>query len=61
MFDTIDESLQNDLIDGNIYGRGQWTASLRYHDGLFYVFFGTGNKSESIRPRTRSASGSSGR
>lgn len=45
VFDTIDESPQNDLIDGNIYGRGQWAASLRYHDGLFYVFFGTGNKS----------------
>lgn len=45
VFDTIDESPKNNLIGGSIYSRGQWAASLRYHDGLFYVFFGTGNKS----------------
>lgn len=45
VFDTLDESPKNDLEGGNIYSRGQWAASLRYHDGLFYVFFGTGNKS----------------
>lgn len=45
VFDRLDESPQNDLIGGNIYSRGQWAASLRYHDGIFYVFFGTGNKS----------------
>lgn len=45
VFDTIDESPKNNLEGGNIYSRGQWAASLRYHDGLFYVFFGTGNKS----------------
>ena len=42
VFDELHESPANDLQDGNIYSRGQWAASLRYHDGLFYVFFGTG-------------------
>lgn len=45
VFDTIDESPANNLEGGNIYSRGQWASSLRYHDGMFYVFFGTGNKS----------------
>lgn len=45
VFDEINESPKNNLEGGNIYSRGQWAASLRYHDGIFYVFFGTGNKS----------------
>lgn len=45
VFDELNESLKNNLEGGNIYSRGQWAASLRYHDGTFYVFFGTGNKS----------------
>ena len=45
VFDTLDESPKNNLEGGNIYSRGQWVASLRYNDGKFYVFFGTGNKS----------------
>lgn len=45
VFDELNESPKNNLEGGNIYSRGQWAASLRYHDGLFYVFFGTGNKS----------------
>lgn len=45
VFDEINESPKNNLEGGNIYSRGQWAACIRYHDGLFYVFFGTGNKS----------------
>ncbi len=45
VFDELNESPKNNLEGGNIYSRGQWAASLRYHKGLFYVFFGTGNKS----------------
>ena len=45
VFETLNESPKNNLDGGNIYSRGQWAASLRYHDGTFYVFFGTGNKS----------------
>ena len=25
----------------NRYGRGVWAGTLRYHDGRFYLFFGT--------------------
>lgn len=42
VFDALHESPANDLDGGNIYSRGQWAASLRYHKGTFYVFFGTG-------------------
>lgn len=45
VFDELRESPRNDLDGGSVYGRGQWAASLRYHDGLFYVFFGTGTRS----------------
>lgn len=45
VFDTLHESPANDLDGGNVYGRGQWAASLRWHKGLFYVFFGTGGRS----------------
>lgn len=42
VFDELHDSPANDLEGGNVYGRGQWAASLKYHNGLFYVFFGTG-------------------
>jgi len=45
VYEELKESPFNDLEGGNIYSRGQWAASLRYHEGTFYVFFGTGNKS----------------
>ena len=45
LYDELKESPKNDLEGGNIYSRGQWAASLRYHNDTFYVFFGTGNKS----------------
>lgn len=45
VFDELNESPHNNLEGGNIYSRGQWAASLRHHNGTFYVFFGTGNKS----------------
>ena len=41
VIDDLHESPANDLEGGNIYGRGQWATSLRYHKGWFYVFFGT--------------------
>lgn len=33
---TSGQTLSNDL---NIYGKGMWAASLRYHEGVFYVCF----------------------
>lgn len=45
IFDTLNDSPKNNLEGGNVYGRGQWAASLKYHKGKFYCFFGTGAKS----------------
>ena len=40
IFDAIDDTPAEHLEDGaNAYGKGMWAASLRYHDGLFYVLF----------------------
>ena len=45
IFDTLNDSPKNNLEGGNVYGRGQWAASLKYHKGKFYCFFGTGSRS----------------
>ena len=45
LFQTLNESPRNNMEGGNIYGRGQWAASLKYHKGKFYCFFGTSARS----------------
>ena len=40
VFDTIDGTDAQKLNgDKQIYGKGMWAASLRYHEGIFYVVF----------------------
>ncbi len=40
IFDAIDGTPAEHLTDGaNAYGKGMWAASLRYHNGRFYVVF----------------------
>lgn len=40
VFDTLEDNAAHNLQDGKgIYGRGSWAASLRYHEGVFYVCF----------------------
>ena len=40
VFDSLDHTDGQRLINGqNIYGKGMWAASLRYHEGMFYVVF----------------------
>ena len=40
VFDIIDESEESRLLNGkNIYSKGQWAASIREHNGMFYVCF----------------------
>lgn len=56
LFDGLHESPKNDLEGGNVYSRGQWAASLRYHKGFYYCFFGTGVRSYLYRtadPRSK--------
>lgn len=40
VYETLDDTPGQCLTDGKgIYGKGMWAASLRYHDGRFYVCF----------------------
>jgi len=40
IYDTFEDNDAHNLLDGKgIYGRGSWAASLRYHNGMFYVCF----------------------
>ena len=39
VFPRIDDGDRYDLIGETAYGKGQWASSIRYHNGLFYVWF----------------------
>ncbi|MCA0753501.1 glycoside hydrolase 43 family protein [Paenibacillus sp. N4] len=40
VFDKLEDNDAHNLLNGKgIYSAGSWAASLRYHDGLFYVCF----------------------
>ncbi len=39
VFNKLKDTPRYDLIDGTVYGRGQWASSIRYHKGLYYVLF----------------------
>lgn len=42
VYDTLaDGDIQNLTNGKNDYAHGQWASSLRYHDGTYYVFFGS--------------------
>lgn len=39
VFDRLDDVPKYDMVDGTVYGRGQWATSIRYHKGKYYVLF----------------------
>ena len=40
VYDRLDSTPAQKLEgEGNIYGQGMWAASIRYHEGMFYVIF----------------------
>lgn len=40
VYDRLDSTPEQTLTGtGNIYGKGMWAASLRFHNGIFYVCF----------------------
>ena len=39
IFNRLTDSPKYNMINGTVYGRGQWATSLRYHDGKFYAMF----------------------
>jgi beta-xylosidase len=39
VFNNIKDNSKYDLINGTVYGRGQWATSIRYNKGRFYILF----------------------
>lgn len=39
VFDKLQDHSRYDLINGSVYGKGQWATSIRYHNNQFYVLF----------------------
>jgi beta-xylosidase len=39
VFPRIDDGSRYGLLEGTVYGQGQWASSIRYHKGKFYVWF----------------------
>lgn len=39
VFDTLNDTPRYDLLEGTVYGKGQWATSIRYRDGIYYVLF----------------------
>lgn len=39
VYATLDHTDQQRLEAGNVYGKGMWAASIRFHNGRFYVCF----------------------
>jgi len=39
VFDSLYDNSKYNLIDGTVYGRGQWASSIRFHNGKYYVLF----------------------
>lgn len=39
VFDSLTDNSRYNLINGTVYGRGQWASSIRYHKGKYYVLF----------------------
>ena len=37
--DKLVDTPKYDLLEGTVYGRGQWASSIRYHKGKYYVLF----------------------
>lgn len=39
IYDVLENTPRQRLEEGNAYGAGMWAATLRYHQGMFYVIF----------------------
>lgn len=39
VFDSLSDNSKYDLLDGTVYGRGQWASSIRYYNEKYYVLF----------------------
>lgn len=58
VYETLDDTVAQSLDDGqNIYGQGMWAASLRYHNGTFYVCFVANDTHKTYLYRSNSIQG----
>ncbi|OAS89084.1 MULTISPECIES: glycoside hydrolase 43 family protein [Metabacillus] len=58
VFDTLEENDSHNLLDGKgIYGQGSWAASLRYHNGTFYVCFSSNDMNQFYIYQTQNIEG----
>ncbi|KAB8131061.1 glycosyl hydrolase 43 family protein [Gracilibacillus oryzae] len=54
VFDTLENNDAHNLIDGeNIYGKGSWAASLRFHIDTFYVCFSSNDMNQTYIYQTK--------
>ena len=51
---TDDQCLKG---DGNIYGKGMWAASFRFHEGTFYICFVCNDTHKTYLFRSKSING----
>ncbi|WP_027088034.1 glycoside hydrolase family 43 protein [Cohnella panacarvi] len=53
VFDTLEDNDAHNLLDGKgIYGAGSWAASLREHEGVYYVCFSSNDMQQFYVYRT---------
>lgn len=58
VFETLDNTKGQRLDDGiGIYGQGMWAASLRYHNGTFYIVFVCNDTHKTYLYRSESING----
>ena len=57
VYDTLGETAQQRMDGGNIYGKGMWAASLKYHAGLFHVMFTANDTKHSYHLTAEKAEG----
>ena len=39
VFPSLHDTPKYDMQEGTVYGRGQWATSIRYKEGLYYLYF----------------------
>lgn len=44
VFDSLADNSKYNMLNGTVYGRGQWASSIRYNNGKYYVLFSPNDK-----------------
>lgn len=58
VYDRIDSTPAQQLTEtANIYGKGMWAATLRYHQGMFYVIFVANDTKKTYLYRSKQIAG----